>query len=132
MNGGESAGFFVMSNRCHESPNRPSTDASCSLLAASLLEIGFVVVLKFSAGFTRLVPGLLTGILGASSLYLLSQAARSLPIGTAYAMWTGIGSVGGALLGMFLFGESREPARWACLAVVIIGLIGLRFTTQTQ
>lgn len=98
------------------------------LVLAGLLEVGWAVGLKYTDGFTRLVPSLLTGAAIAASMGLLSLAARTLPIGTAYAVWVGIGAVGTALVGMALFDEPRTTARLLCLALLVVALIGLKLT----
>jgi quaternary ammonium compound-resistance protein SugE len=98
------------------------------LLLAGLCEIGWVLGLKYSAGLTRLGPSVWTVLSFALSLGLLAHAVRSLPIGTAYAVWTGIGAVGAAVLGMVLFGESREPLRLACIALIALGIVGLKLS----
>ncbi|MEO6245899.1 MAG: quaternary ammonium compound efflux SMR transporter SugE [Opitutaceae bacterium] len=97
------------------------------LLLAAGLEIVWASGLKSAAGFTRLWPSV--GVISAMavSLFLLALAARGLPIGTAYAVWTGIGAAGTALVGITLFGESAAPARLACLALIVIGVAGLKF-----
>jgi quaternary ammonium compound-resistance protein SugE len=100
------------------------------LLLAGLLEIGWAIGLKYAQGFTRLWPSLLTLAAMAASMYLLALAARGLPIGTAYAVWVGIGAAGTAVLGMVLFDESRDLARLACLGLIIAGVLGLRFLEQ--
>ena len=96
------------------------------LLVAAMLEVGWAIGLKYTHGFTRLWPSVFTLTAMAVSMYLLARAARTLPIGTAYAVWVGIGAVGTAILGMMLFYESRDPARIACLALIIAGVLGLR------
>jgi len=96
------------------------------LLAAGLVEIGMAAALKASQAWTRLVPSVLGVAAALLSIWLLTQALRELPLGPAYAIWTGIGSVGVALMGMLLFGEAMTPARVACIALVIAGSIGLR------
>ena len=96
------------------------------LLLAGLFEIGWVLGLKYSEGFTRLWPSVWTVVSLALSMALLAKAVRTLPIGTAYAVWTGIGAVGAALLGMWLFGESREPVRLGCIALIALGIVGLK------
>ena len=96
------------------------------LLLAAALEIIWAAGLKFTDGFTRLWPSLGVGTAMAASMTLLALAARGLPIGTAYAVWTGIGAVGTAIAGIFLFNESA-PARLACIALIITGVIGLKF-----
>jgi quaternary ammonium compound-resistance protein SugE len=98
------------------------------LLLAGLCEIGWVLGLKYSAGLTRFWPSVWTVISFVLSLGLLAKAVRSLPIGTAYAVWTGIGAVGAAVLGMVLFGESREPLRLGCIALIALGIVGLKLS----
>ena len=102
------------------------------LIIAGLLEVGWAIGLKYTDGFTRPLPSLLTGAAIVASMLLLSIAARDLPIGTAYAIWVGIGAVGAAILGMILFGESRNPGRLFFLALLIVALVGLRFTTPGE
>ncbi|MFM8321985.1 MAG: quaternary ammonium compound efflux SMR transporter SugE [Chloroflexota bacterium] len=96
------------------------------LLIAGLLEVVWAVGLKFTNGWTRLWPSLITVAAMSLSVYLLSIAARSLPIGTAYAVWTGIGAAGAVLIGMFFLNEPRDPARFLCLFLIVAGIIGLR------
>ncbi len=100
------------------------------LALAGLFEVGWAVGLKYTQGFTRLVPTLLTVASMIVSLGLLGLALRSLPLGTAYAMWTGIGTVGTAILGMVLFRESTEPLRLACIALIAAGIVGLKLVTK--
>ena len=97
------------------------------LLVASLFEIGWAVGLKYTNGFSRLWPSAVTLAMMAISLYLLALAARSLPIGTAYAVWTGIGAVGTATFGMIWFHEPATAARIVCMLMVIAGIAGLKF-----
>ena len=97
-----------------------------ALTAAGLLEIGWAVGLKYAQGFTRPVPTALTLAAMIASMWLLAQAARHLPIGTAYAVWTGIGAVGTAILGMVLFGEPRTALRLACITCIVGGIVGLK------
>lgn len=99
------------------------------LILAGLCEILWAVGLKYTEGFTRPLPTLLTIVALIASLVLLESAMRQIPLGTAYAVWVGVGAVGTALLGMVLFGESANPARLASLAVVVIGLVCLNLTT---
>lgn len=96
------------------------------LLVAALFEVGWAVGLKASGGLTRLWPSV--GVIAAMviSMYLLAVAARSLPIGTAYAVWTGIGAAGTAVLGMIFFAEPATAARVGCLALIVIGVVGLK------
>jgi quaternary ammonium compound-resistance protein SugE len=96
------------------------------LAVAGLFEIGWAIGLKYSDGFSRPVPSLLTAVAMGFSLWFLSIAMRTIPVGTAYAVWTGIGAVGVAILGMVLFAESREFLRVMCLFLIIAGIIGLK------
>lgn len=96
---------------------------------AGLLEIVWAVGLKYADGFTKPVPSALTIAAMIASMWLLAQAARELPIGTAYAVWTGIGAVGAALLGMMLFNESANVVRLACIGLIVAGILGLRMTS---
>jgi quaternary ammonium compound-resistance protein SugE len=100
------------------------------LVVAGLFEVGWAIGLKYTEGFTRLWPSLWTGASMAASLFLLSQALRTLPVGTGYAVWTGIGSVGTAVLGIVLLGESRETLRLVCLALIVVGIVGLKLVTD--
>jgi quaternary ammonium compound-resistance protein SugE len=99
------------------------------LLLAGVFEIGFAIGLKYTEGFTRLWPSVGTIVSAAISLWLLTQALRAIPVGTAYAIWTGIGAVGVATLGIALFSESASPARLLCIAVIVAGVIGLKLTS---
>jgi len=99
------------------------------LTVAGVLEIAFAFGMKWSNGFTRPVPAVLTAIAGVVSIYLLSLALRMLPVGTAYAVWTGIGAVGTALVGVLFLGDSGSPARLACIGVIVCGLVGLRLVS---
>lgn len=100
------------------------------LLVAGIFEVAWAVGLKFTAGLTRLWPSVLTVAGGLASFVLLAQAARTLPIGTAYAVWTGIGAVGTALLGMLLFDEPRNALRLCCILLIVAGIVGLRLTSS--
>ena len=99
------------------------------LTVAGLFEIGWAIGLKYSHGFSRPVPSLLTVAAMVMSVWLLSIAMKSIPVGTAYAVWTGIGAIGVAVLGMVLFGESREIARLVCLFLIIVGILGLKLVS---
>ena len=99
------------------------------LLVAGLMEVGWAVGLKYTEGFTRLWPSVWTGAALVLSMMLLAAAVRTLPLGTAYAVWTGIGAVGTAALGILLFGESASPARLACIGLIVAGLVGLKLTS---
>ncbi len=99
------------------------------LLFAGICEIGWAIGLKYTEGFTRLTPSILTGGAMIVSLVLLGIALKTLPVGTGYAVWTGIGAVGTAILGIFLFGESTEFMRLASIALIVAGIIGLKLTS---
>ncbi|MCM5679251.1 quaternary ammonium compound efflux SMR transporter SugE [Schlegelella sp. S2-27] len=96
------------------------------LFLAGLLEIGWAVGLKYTEGFSRLWPTTLTVAAMVGSVVLLGLAVKQIPLGTAYAVWTGIGAVGTAVFGILLFGDAATPARLACLALVACGIIGLK------
>lgn len=99
------------------------------LVVAGLFEIGWAVGLKYTHGFTRLWPSVLTVAAIVISMYLLSIASRTLPIGTAYAVWVGIGALGAALLGMILLGEPATGGRIFFLCLLLVAIIGLKLTT---
>jgi quaternary ammonium compound-resistance protein SugE len=96
------------------------------LFVAGLFEIGWAIGLKYTNGFTRLVPTVLTAISMAISLGLLGLALKSLPVGTAYAVWTGVGAVGTAILGVYLLGEPATIGRLACIGLIVAGIVGLK------
>lgn len=100
------------------------------LIIAGLFEIGWAVGMKYSAGFTRLWPSVWTVVAMILSVGLLYWAVQRLPLGTAYAVWTGIGAAGTALLGIWLFQESTSLLRLACIMLVVLGVIGLKLTHQ--
>lgn len=97
------------------------------LITAGLLEVGWALGLKASAGFTRPLPSILTLLAMAASFYLLAQAMKVLPVGTAYAIWVGIGAIGTVVLGILIYGDSANPLRLASLLLVLAGLVGLKF-----
>lgn len=97
--------------------------------AAGLLEIVWAIGLKYAEGFTKPVPTTITIAAMIASIWLLAQAARDLPIGTAYAVWTGIGAVGAALLGIMLFQESANLMRIGCIVLIVVGIAGLKLST---
>ncbi|OEO28021.1 molecular chaperone [Devosia insulae DS-56] len=99
------------------------------LSIAGLLEIGFAYFMKSSDGFTRWLPASLTVATGLSSVILLSIALRTLPVGTGYAVWTGIGAAGTAILGIVLLGDSHSPVRLLCIGLILAGIIGLKLTS---
>lgn len=100
------------------------------LLIAGLLEVVWAIGLKYTHGFTRLLPSLITISSMIISIVLLSFAMKTLPTGTAYAVWTGIGAVGAAIAGIVLLGESASLARIASLALIVVGIVGLKFSTH--
>lgn len=96
------------------------------LLAAGALEILWAVTLKSTEGFTRLLPSVITGAAMLGSVFLLDLSLRSIPIGTAYAIWTGIGAAGTAIVGMIWLGEPRAAGRMVCIFLIIAGVAGLK------
>ena len=96
------------------------------LVIAGLFEIGWAIGLKYTAGFTRIMPTALTVGAMVISVALLGIALRDLPVGTAYAVWTGIGTVGTASLGMYLFGDPATVARIICIGLIVAGIVGLK------
>jgi len=99
------------------------------LLVAGLFEVAWAIGLKYTDGFTRFVPSVLTVIAMAASVILLGLSLRTLPVGTAYAVWTGVGAVGTALLGIYLFGDPATAARLASIGLIVAGIIGLKLVT---
>jgi quaternary ammonium compound-resistance protein SugE len=102
-----------------------------SLLLAGALEIIWALSMKYSHGFTRLGPTLLMFGAIAMSFALLGLSLKSVPFGTAYAVWTGIGAAGAAIAGIALFGEASDPGRIGCIALIVIGVVGLRLVSPT-
>lgn len=100
-----------------------------TLFIAGLFEVGWAIGLKYTHGFTRLLPTLLTLASMILSLGLLGLALKTLPVGTAYAVWTGVGTVGTALLGILLFGESTAALRLVCIGLILAGILGLKLGT---
>lgn len=100
------------------------------LLTAGLFECGWAIGLKYTDGFTRLWPSLLTVIAMGFSFWLLSMAMKTIPVGTAYAVWTGIGAVGVAIIGMVLFNEPRDWLRLASLFLILAGVVGLKISAS--
>ena len=100
------------------------------LFVAGLLEVVWAVGLKYTHGFSRLVPSVITVVAMVVSMAMLSWAMKSLPVGTAYAVWTGIGAVGAAITGILLLGESASPMRIASLAMIVMGIIGLKLSAH--
>jgi quaternary ammonium compound-resistance protein SugE len=99
------------------------------LFFAGLFEIGWAIGLKYTQGFTRLIPTVLTVGSMVVSLGLLGLALKSLPLGTAYAIWTGIGTIGTAVLGIILFGEPATALRLACVGLIVAGIVGLKLVS---
>jgi quaternary ammonium compound-resistance protein SugE len=100
-----------------------------ALLGAGLLEVGWALGLKYSDGLTRFWPTAATAIAILLSFALMAWALRSLPFGTAYAVWTGIGAVGSIIVGMMLFSESADPVRIICLTLIVAGMVGLKLNS---
>jgi len=96
------------------------------LIVAGLLEMGWAIGLKYSQGFTKLIPSIFTIVGMIASFYFLSLALKSLPLGTAYAVWTGIGTVGTVTLGIILFKEPIDITRLICIGFIVVGIVGLK------
>jgi|SRR5690554_3960924 len=101
------------------------------LIIGGIFECGWAIGLKYTEGFTRLWPTVFSAIAMLISLGLLGLSMREIPVGTAYAVWTGIGAVGVALMGMVLFGDSRDVARLVCLGLIVSGVVGLQIFSGT-
>jgi quaternary ammonium compound-resistance protein SugE len=102
------------------------------LIAAGLCEIFYAAAMPRTHGFTRLGPSLFCAAFIAASMFLLSLATRTIPVGTAYAVWVGIGAVGTAAYGMLYLGEDRSLARMACFGLILMGIVGLKFLTLRE
>ncbi len=100
------------------------------LILAGLFEVCWAVGLKYSVGFTKLWPSVFTVATMAISVFLLALAMRTLPMGTAYAVWTGIGAIGTVIVGIFLFGDSASLLRIGCLLLIFSGIVGLKFLSE--
>ena len=98
------------------------------LFLAGLTEIGWAIALKYSHGFTRIIPSVITIVVMISSFFLLAQSLKTIPIGTSYAIWTGIGIVGTVILGIILFDEPISFIRLLFLSLILIGIVGLKLT----
>lgn len=108
----------------------PSLSAGAAwvvLFIAGLCEVGWAIGLKYSEGYTRLLPSIFTIALMVLSVVLLGWSLKALPVGTAYAAWTGVGAIGTAILGILLFGESAEALRFASIGLIVAGILGLKF-----
>lgn len=116
------------------SGNRNQTDyflmAWINLIIAGLFEIIWAIGLKYSEGFTRLYPSVGTVIAMIISFYFLAQGLKVIPVGTAYAIWTGIGAVGTAILGIILFEESKDLLRIGCILLIVVGIVGLKVVSS--
>ncbi|KRA46617.1 quaternary ammonium compound efflux SMR transporter SugE [Pseudoxanthomonas sp. Root630] len=99
------------------------------LVLAGVLEVVWAVGLKYSEGFTRLVPSVVTAVAAAASFWLLAAALKHIPLGTGYAIWVGIGAVGTACVGMWLFQEPATAARLVCIGLIVAGIIGLKLAS---
>ena len=99
------------------------------LLVAGLLEVGWAIGLKYTEGFTRLWPSVWTGAAMVASVVLLALALKTIPVGTGYAVWTGIGAAGTAILGIVLFAEPATAARLGCIALIVAGIVGLKLVS---
>jgi quaternary ammonium compound-resistance protein SugE len=100
------------------------------LIFAGVLEVSWLVAMKYAEGFTKLWPTVIVFVLGTLSFYLLSLCLKVIPVGTAYVVWTGIGAVGGAFVGIVLFNEPRDAWRITSIALVVAGIVGLKLTTR--
>ena len=100
------------------------------LVLAGLLEVVWALGLKYSDGFTRFVPSVVTAVAAAASFWLLAVALKYIPLGTGYVIWVGIGAVGTALVGMWLFQEPATAARLVCIGLIVAGIIGLKLTSS--
>jgi len=107
-----------------------TTYAWVILTIAGLLEVCWAIGLKYTQGFTKLIPSIFTLICLALSMYLLSKAAQVLPIGTAYGIWVGIGALGASIFGILLLNESASPARIAFLLLLLVSIVGLKLTAK--
>lgn len=101
------------------------------LILAGVLEIVWAVGLKYTDGFTKPVPSVITGVALVASMVFLALALRAIPVGTGYAIWTGIGAVGTAILGIILFAEPATAARLGCIGLIVAGIVGLKLVTPT-
>lgn len=99
------------------------------LFIAGLMETGWAIGLKYTEGWTKFWPSVGTVVLMAGSFYLLSRSLEDLPVGTAYAVWTGIGAVGTVIIGMLVLGESRDTLRILCLLLIVSGIVGLKIVS---
>lgn len=108
------------------------TNAWMLLIAAGLLEVVWAIGLKYTDGFSRLLPSVITIAAMIGSVWLLALALKSIPVGTGYAVWTGIGAVGTAILGIALFNEAATLARIACIGLIVAGILGLKLVSGSD
>lgn len=108
----------------------PPLTAWLLLLLAGALEVVWLIAMKWSDGFTRLIPSVVTGLSMLVSVYCAALAVRAIPAGTAYAVWTGTGAAGAAVAGIVLFGESRSWLRLLSIGLILAGIIGLKLTSE--
>lgn len=108
------------------------TNAWMLLIAAGLLEVVWAIGLKYTDGFSRLLPSVITIAAMIGSVWLLALALKSIPVGTGYAVWTGIGAVGTAILGIALFNEAATLARLACIGLIVAGILGLKLVSGSD
>jgi quaternary ammonium compound-resistance protein SugE len=113
----------------HNEAGEVAVSAWLALLGAGLLEVGWALGLKYSDGLTRFWPTVATVFAITLSFALMALALRSLPFGTAYAVWTGIGAVGSIVLGMLLYSEPTDPVRIICLTLIVAGMVGLKLNS---
>ena len=106
------------------------SSAWIALIIAGLLEVCWAIGLKYTHGFTKIVPSVFTAVALIASMYLLARAAQTLPIGTAYAVWVGIGALGAAVVGILLLNESASPLRLFFLALLLVSIVGLKMTAS--
>lgn len=127
---GRSIGKIRLNLNNNKKKNKLKNIAWFILLVAGIFETAWAIGLKYSQGFTKFWPSVFTTISVIISMGLLAYSLKFLPVGSAYAIWTGIGAVGTAILGIILFGESKEPARLFFIVLIIIGIAGLRFFSR--
>lgn len=120
----------VLEKLFNESMTASTTTSWIILIIAGLFEVCWAIGLKYTEGFTKLMPSIFTLVTLAASMYLLAKASQNLPIGTAYGVWVGVGALGAAILGIVLFKESASPSRIFFLALLLISIVGLKLTSK--
>ena len=126
---GSAREFWICMNGGRSDERRTGMDWLL-LMIAGVFEVVWATGLKYTEGFTRLWPSLGTLCAMAVSMVLLAQALRTIPVGTGYAVWTGIGAAGTAIMGIVLFGESRQALRLLCIGLIVAGILGLKFSSE--